>query len=131
METVGYLTIEKIGLKNEVIKEGTKDEILKNNLGHFSATPKYNGNVCIAGHNYSIKSSRLFKDLNNLDTNDKIIYKCDGFAREYKVKSKKEIKSSDINVLDNTSENMLTLITCTNSKEDTRLCIKATEIKEE
>ena len=130
-EMVGYLTIEKINIYNEVIKEGTQDNILKNNIGHFSNTSRFNGNVCIAAHNYGIRNSNLFKDLDKLKIGDIITYKTDYGQKKYKVSKITEIKSTDFSVLDNTNENIITLITCIKTRKDIRLCVKANELKEE
>ena len=130
-DIVGYLTIEKANLKDEVIKEGTKDNILKNNIGHFSNTSRYNGNVCLAAHNYSVNNSCLFSNLDKLEIGDEIIYKTEYETSKYKVNSINEIKSNDFKVLENTNENILTLITCIGLRKDVRLCVKAIKIKEE
>lgn len=128
---VGYLTIESIGVKDYIVKSGVEDEILKTNIGHFSNTAIFNGNVCLAAHNYSIKTSNLFRDINKLDSNDVIIYETLFGKRKYEVYQIDEIKSTDFSVLENTDENIITLITCIGNNKDIRLCVKAKEIKEE
>lgn len=130
-DIVGYLTIDKIGIRNQIVKEGTNDSVLKNNIGHFSNTSRFNGNVCLAGHNYSIKESNLFRDLKDLDIGDVIVYKTEYGTRKYSIYKIDEIKSTNFKVLDNTTENIITLITCIGLRKDVRLCIKAIKIEEE
>ena len=127
---VGSLTIEKIGIKDYIVKHGVEDEILKANIGNFSNTSIFNGNVCLAAHNYSIKTSNLFRDINKLEISDVITYETLYGKREYKVYKKYEIKSTDFSILENTNENIITLITCIGNNKDIRLCVKAKEIKE-
>ena len=128
-DEIGSLTIEKIGMSHEKIKEGVNDNILKNNIGHFSNTPIFNGNVCFAGHNYSIKGSNLFKYLNRLKIGDIVIYETMYGTRQYKVLKIYNIKSTDFSVLDNSEENALTFITCIGNRKDIRLYVKAIEYK--
>ena len=130
-DIVGYLTIDKIEVKKDMVKNGVTEDILSKSIGHFSNTAIFNGNVCLAAHNYGIRGSNLFKDLDKLRIGDKIIYVTEFGRREYKVIEVKEISSRDFSVLENSSANMLTLITCINNKKDSRLCVKALQLKEE
>lgn len=127
-----HITIPSIGMFNEEIYEGVDQNTLENNIGHFTFSPDFNGNVCLAAHNYSVHSSDLFKNLNKLKTKDEVIYSFNGTQRKYAVKEIFEIASNDFSVLGETSENVITCITCTqNNDKNKRLCLKAVEIKEE
>lgn len=127
-----YITIPSINMYNEEIHEGVDQETLKNNVGHFIFSADFNGNVCLAAHNYSVYTSDLFKNLHTLKTGDKIIYSFNGAQRKYAVKEIFEVASNDFSVLEETNENVITCITCTiNNDKNKRLCLRAVEIKEE
>ena len=71
-DVLGILTIEKIDLKAPV-KEGSTEKILSEYIGHMPETDMYNGNIGLAAHNRLNKYS-YFARLNELDTNDEIVY---------------------------------------------------------
>lgn len=123
MDFLGTLTIEKIGL-NAQIKEGSSSEILKEYIGHIEETDKYDGNIGLAAHNRGNKYS-YFSRINELDIGDEIIYESKFGQRRYIVKEKKEILETDWEMLNNTKENKITLITCIKNKVNQRLCVQA------
>ena len=106
--------MKKYGLKAEV-KEGSSNEILNEYIGHIENTSTYDGNVGLAGHNRGNKNS-YFARLNELENGDIITYKT--------------ILETDWNLLKETDQNKLTLITCIANKKLQRLCVQATEIVE-
>lgn len=130
-EIVGYLTINNIGMEEYSVKSGVDKETLKDSIGHFSNTSIFDGNVCLAAHNYSIENSNLFRDINKLSIGDSIIYETKFEKREYKIYKIYQVQSTDFSILENTKDNILTLVTCIDSNKDIRLCIKALEFKEE
>ena len=123
---IGILEISNIGLKAEV-KEGSDSDVLKNYIGHIETTPKYDGNVALAAHNRGYEFS-YFARLNELKIGDCIKYITKFYERPYKVIEKKAVFETDLSVLENTNENMLTLITCITNKRNQRLCVKAIQI---
>ncbi len=124
-DILGILTIEKIGLKASV-KEGSKKSILKEYIGHIENTSIYDGNIGLAGHNRGYKNS-YFARINELEIGDGIMYKTKFYTRNYKVDNIQVIFETDWNLLQNTEENKLTLITCIPNKKNQRLCVQATE----
>lgn len=125
---VGTLEIPKLELIAP-IQEGTSDEILKVAVGHFKESSFWNGNVALASHNRS-RYAHYFEAINNLKNGDEILYKTKMGEKKYSVYENKIIDSTDWSVIENTKENVLTLITCVKNNQDKRLCIKAKEIKE-
>lgn len=117
------LKIQKIDLKAE-ISEGTTPEVLNKYIGHFINTPKENGNIVLAAHNrgYAVN---YFERLKELEIGDEIIYIYNGNDFKYIVESKTIIKDTQIEVLENTKDNILTLITCVENEPEYRRCIKA------
>ena len=67
------IEIPKINLKAE-IKDGTDQENLNKNIGHFIESGYINGNICLAAHNRGYKVN-YFQNLKQLEKGDKIIYK--------------------------------------------------------
>ena len=59
-----------------------------------------------------------------------ITYKTNFFTRKYKVDNIQTILETDWNLLKETDQNKLTLITCIANKKLQRLCVQATEIVE-
>lgn len=124
---IGKLTISKIGIIDEEVREGTDDEILKKSIGHFETSGYFNGNVCLAAHNYKVGNSDLFSNINKLEIGDSVIYNTSFGKKEYEVYKTMNIKSDDFSVLENSQINEITLITCIDNRKDMRLCVKAKE----
>lgn len=125
-DVLGILNIDKINLK-ATVKEGSKQNVLKEYIGHIEETAKYDGNIGLAAHNRLNKYS-YFARINELEKGDKIIYKTKFYERTYKVNKKVVIYDTDWSYLKNTSNNILTLITCIKNKPGQRLCIQAIEV---
>lgn len=128
-DIIGYLTIKSIGLEKAPIREGTEDSILEKAIGHFSETSYLEGNVCLAAHNRGYEHN-YFENLKNIKENDLITYTTKNEEKNYEVVQIEKIKEDDVNVLENTKENRITLITCVENEPQFRLCIIANECKE-
>lgn len=120
---LGIIKIEDIGFEGAVY-EGTTQDILKIGVGHFEDTPDFNGNVCLAAHN----TNKFWAKLKNLKKGSKIVYTSYFGKREYEVFLSKQIEETDFTLLENTEENIITLITCVKGQKDKRLCVQAREI---
>lgn len=112
------------------ISEGTTKEILSKYVGHFENTAKEEGNVGLAAHNRGYEVN-YFKDLKLLKQGDEIIYKHNQFQKIYEVDKCRIIKDTELEYLEQTEENMLTLITCVENQPEYRRCIQAIEKEEE
>lgn len=99
-------------------------------VGHFEETQKTNGNVGLAAHNRGYEKN-YFADLKKLKDGDKIIYRYQNFTKQYAVTKHFIIKDTDWTILENTEENVITLITCVENQKEYRRCIQAEEIKRE
>lgn len=67
--------------------------------------------------------------MKELKEGDKIIYYYKGSHREYLVQKNIIIKNTDLSCLENTEENIITLITCVENEPNYRRCVKALENK--
>ena len=126
-DVLGILTIEKIGLK-ATVKEGSDSKVLKDYIGHIENTSIYDGNIGLAAHNRWNKYS-YFARINELEKGDVITYQTKFYTRQYQVDNIQTIFETDWSLLENTTENKLSLITCIANKRNQRLCVQATEIK--
>lgn len=119
---IGVIKIDKIGFSGLVYK-GTSLDTLSKGVGHFDSSPYLNGNVCLAAHN----TSKYWAKLHTLKKGDKIIYTSFLGTKEYSVTDMLQISETDWTKLSNTTENMLTLLTCVKGKPSQRLCVQALE----
>lgn len=122
-----YLTIPIINLYNIPIKNGTSQEIMKKYIGHFENTSFDTGNIGLASHNRGA-GANYFENIYKLNKGDNIFYTYENVVRKYKVNKKVVIDSYDWSNLENTTKNIITLITCIENKPNLRLCIQATQI---
>lgn len=125
-EEIWQLEIPNINLKAD-IAEGTTQEILKNNIGHFEETPILKGNVCLASHNRG-SSGYFFARIKELELGDEIIYRAKGQEINYKVLLKTIIKETDLSYIENTKDDRITLITCVEDMPELRRCIQGVKI---
>lgn len=121
---VGVIKIDKIGFEG-LVYEGTSLDILAKGVGHFSSSPLTSGNICFAAHN----TSKYWKDLHTLTRNDTITYTNLLGTKNYSVFNIKQIEETDLNCLQNTQDNILTLITCVKNNPSKRLCVQAIAVK--
>ena len=124
-ETVlGVIKIDKIGFEG-LIYEGTSLDTLRKGVGHFENSPYLNGNVCLAAHN----TNEYWAKLHTLENGDKITYISFLGTKEYQVTNVTKISETDWTLLQNSDENILTLITCVKGDKPKRLCVQAIEVK--
>lgn len=119
---IGIIKIDKIKFEG-LVYEGTSLDVLDKGVGHFENTPIINGNVCFAAHN----TSKYWANLHTLQTNDLITYTSILGTKTYEVFNIQEIEETDWSLLENTNENIITLITCVKGKSNLRLCVQAIE----
>lgn len=123
-ETVlGVIKIDKIDFQG-LVYSGTSLDTLDKGVGHFENSPYLNGNVCLAAHN----SNKFWAKLYTLENGDKITYVSFLGTKEYEVNHITQISETDWSKLENTNENLLTLITCVRGVPSQRLCVQAKEI---
>ena len=123
------IEIPAIQLKAE-IAEGTDEQTLNEKVGHFVETQKETGNIGLAGHNRGYNVN-YFENLKKLKEGDEIKYIHNNYENTYEVIKNDIIKDTDWSKLENTEENMLTLITCVENEPNYRRCIQAIEKEEE
>jgi len=112
-EISGIIEIPNIKVSAAIL-EGTDDKALKYSVGHYpeTAQPGEAGNCVLLGHrNYLY--GHFFRKLNELEVGDEIIIKKDENTYTYIVSESFVVSPEDVWVLDQTSESIITMITCT------------------
>ena len=123
------IEIPAIQLKAE-IAEGTDEKTLNEKIGHFEETQKETGNIGLAAHNRGYNVN-YFENLKKLKEGDEIKYIHNNYENTYEVIKNDIIEDTDWSKLENTEENMLTLITCVENEPNYRRCVQAIEKEEE
>jgi sortase A len=89
--------------------EGTRSATLRHAIGHIAgmALPGQSGNVGLAGHR-----DTFFRPLRNIRQDDIITVTTPSGMFRYRVMSTVVVKPENVEVLDDTREEVLTLVTC-------------------
>jgi sortase A len=85
-----------------MVMEGDADDILRLGAGHVPGTP-----LAIAGHRET-----FFRPLKDIRRYDQIRFTTPDGTKEYRVVSTKIVGPRDMSVLENKSDDTMTLITC-------------------
>lgn len=105
---------------------GATYESMRKGAGHVDGTSTWNGNVALCGHNRG--SWPYFGALKNVQVGDVITYRTYLGVRTYRVTSAGRILATNTAVLNPTSDNRITLLTCIANEPAYRLCIIGKEI---
>ena len=121
----GYLATLKVPTLDLSVKvyQGTDADALRKGAGHFASTSIWDGNVAIAGHNRGVNNH--FGRIHLLDYGDTIKLTTKLGTRTYEVYSVSKISVDDMSVLNDSSENIITLVTCVCDQPAYRWCVQA------
>ena len=119
---LGTLKIPAIGLSVKIY-EGTDSAALKKGAGHFEDTSIWDGNPCFAAHNRGVNNH--FGRIHELENGDTIKLTTQLGTRSYEVYSVSKIGVDDTSVLNDSTENIITLVTCVMNQPDYRWCVQA------
>ena len=105
---IGEIEVPRLGLK-AIFVQGDSPRVLRRAVGHISGTalPGELGNIVLTGHRDS-----FFRPLRNIRQGDAITLKTPDGDFQYQVESTAVVLPNDIQVLQPSSEQTLTLITC-------------------
>src|SRR5436305_151450 len=111
-DAIAIIEIPKISV-NKAVVQGVGTEDLKKGPGHYPTTPMpgEKGNAAIAGHRTTY--GHPFYDLDALKPGDDIFISTRQGKFQYKVDHSMNVDPHDVAVLDPTTDNLLTLTTCT------------------
>lgn len=108
------------------IYEGTTQASMRIGGAHFSSTPGWTGNVCIAGHNRG--TSQNFAFLYNVKPGDTIYYTTGYGTRAYQVTGISNPATTDVSGLYQDGVNRLTLYTCVKNQPQIKYCVTAVAV---
>ncbi|MEX2302040.1 MAG: class D sortase [Bryobacterales bacterium] len=105
---IGRIEIPRLGL-SAVVVEGLDRRTLRRAVGHIPGTalPGQSGNAGIAGHR-----DTFFRPLKDIQVDDIITLTTRGGEYRYRVVSSRVVSPHDVEVLNPTSNEVLTLVTC-------------------
>ena len=105
---LGRLEISRIGI-SVIIAEGTDGRTLRRAAGHIPGTalPGEQGNIAISGHR-----DTFFRPLRNIRPDDEITLATLNGSYSYRVDTIQVVEPDHMEVLDSTTESVLTLVTC-------------------
>jgi sortase A len=107
-DVLGRVEIPRIGL-SVVLVEGIRKRNLRIAVGHIPGTARPNeiGNLGIAGHR-----DTFFRDLGRIRADDVVIVRTSAGSSAYSVESIRVVEPSNTDVLDASTQPVLTLVTC-------------------
>jgi sortase A len=107
-DVIGEMMIPRLELKT-IVAQGESPKILRRAVGHVPGTamPGQPGNVALAGHRDS-----FFRSLRGIQLGDAISIKTPDGEFEYQVESIAVVMPTDVQVLQPSPGNVLTLVTC-------------------
>lgn len=123
---IGYLDIPRINLSVKVY-EGETTANMKKGVTHMQDTSVWSGNVALCGHNRG--DSAYFSKLHTLKNGDKVTYTTKLGQKVYEVVSVQKIQETDTSVLEGTSGDYLTLLTCVRNERAYRYCVQAVRVE--
>ena len=112
-EISGLIEIPKIRVSAAIL-EGTDDRALKYTVGHYPGTsqPGETGNYVLLGHRNYVYG-HFFREIDKLEVGDQIIIKKDSNTYTYSVTESFVVSPEEVWVLEQSSEPIITMITCT------------------
>lgn len=119
----GKIKIEKIGIEYPIIEYVNDDSLWKSICKISNNSINGTGNLCIAGHN--MRNMTMFAKIKNLKVGDSVeITNIYGNKYTYIVYESFYVDPTEVEVLKNTSESIVTMITCNNTSSK-RLIVRA------
>lgn len=123
----GLIEIPKLQINYPVFSYLSEELLKTSPCKFYGDTPKQNGNICIAGHNYN--NNMFFSNIYLLENGDEIfLYDYLNNKYVYKVYQKYEVVENDLSPINDYdhSKKVLTLVTCNNLNQN-RLIVKAVQ----
>lgn len=119
----GKIKIDKIGIEYPIIEYINDDSLWKSICKISNNSVNGTGNLCLAGHN--MRNMTMFAKIKNLKVGDLVeITNIYGNKYIYEVYESFYVDPTEVEVLKNTSESIVTMITCNNTSSK-RLIVRA------
>ena len=124
--SIGRITIPALNNRQQIVRSGVGDSVLRGAIGHFPQTSQWDGNVALASHNRGPNS--YFAGIWTLEYGDIILFETTMGVRTYEVFEIRQISEQNLEVLDFTHDNILTMITCVYYTPSRRWSVRARQI---
>ena len=122
----GKIRIDKIGIEYPIIEYASENSLWKSICKISSNDINGKGNLCLAGHN--MRNFSMFGNLRKVDIGDTIVItNLNGEEYVYKVYEKTYVNPDQTEVLKDTDEAIVTLVTC-NDASNKRLIVKGISV---
>lgn len=120
----GKIKIPKINIEYPIIEYVDDNSLWKSICKISNNNIDGTGNLCLAGHN--MRNATMFTRLKELNIGDKIeITNAKGEKFIYEVFENIEVNQEQVEILENTNESIITLITCKTLDYSKRVIVKA------
>lgn len=124
----GKIKIDKIEIEYPIIEYASENSLWKSICKISSNDINGKGNLCLAGHN--MRNFSMFGNLRKVDIGDTIVItNLNGEEYVYKVYEKTYVNPDQTEVLKDTDEAIVTLVTC-NDASNKRLIVKGISVSE-
>ena len=128
-QSIGYLKIDKINLKEKLYNNNSKENNIEHNVTILKESilpDKNNSIVFIAAHS-GIGDIAYFEELDELNINDEIVLNINNKTYTYIVKDYWEEKKNGYININKENKNQLILTTCSPNKDNYQLVINCIE----
>ena len=119
--------VEIANNQENVLQNDVNQEIIKENVGHYTSSGITEGNISLKAFNIG-ENKKYFANLKELEIGDEIIYIVNQEKYTYKVISNTIINNEEEWTSKNKSENTLTLITYIKDLENKKRCVIAKKV---
>lgn len=124
VKVFGKIKIQKINIEYPIIEYVNDNSLWKSICKISDNNIDGTGNLCLAGHN--MRNATMFTRLKELNIGDKVeITNTDGELFIYEVFENIEVNQEQVEILENTDESIITLITCKTLDYSKRVIVKA------
>lgn len=124
----GKIKIQKINIEYPIIEYVNENSLWKSICKISNNNIDGTGNLCLAGHN--MRNATMFTRLKELNIGDKIeITNTNGEKFIYEVFENIEVNQEQVEILENTDESIITLITCKTLDYSKRVIVKAKKLE--
>lgn len=117
------IIVDKININSEYSIVGLSDKVVGIVMYDECGRPDIEGSNTVIGAHSGIGSNALFNDISKLDKGDEITIIYNNYSYTYLVNEIKVISDTDINILNNTGDSILTLLTCKFGETNKRIIV--------
>lgn len=118
-----YLIIDKLDINKELNISSIKEDVNGIVMFYEYGRPNISNSNTIIGAHSGYGSNAYFNDLSNIDIKDIIKIKYKEILYTYEVNDVFEVYDTDLSILENKNESIITLLTCKMSELNKRIVV--------